>query len=254
MNKPIFKILPAVVLWIFTACEAEHSGYLFSSEAAYPIDSLVVQSPATQQHIIAEMEAAKENFEATEEGQELYRQKEKFLETIDSLNTVIDNLIEELYAIEDQLYELDPDSDEYAELEREYYRLDAEIRNPEGQVHDIREIYIKDIDKQIAQAIGNIESELVLMRRRLDNHVAYSSSGIDKMDGTAPLIYTIAGIKVEGKGDAGKFSDYVSVMGSGRFLIGWDENIPLGRYVISLYVENEGWKDLLPDVFTVVVE
>ena len=58
MKKLIIAIILGTVLM---ACEQEQVGYLFSSEAAYPIDSLVVLNAGTlQQTIDVQNRASKE--------------------------------------------------------------------------------------------------------------------------------------------------------------------------------------------------
>lgn len=255
MNRIIFTILSGISILIFTACEKEHPGYLFSNEAAYPIDSLVVYTPASQKNMIAEMKATKENFDNTEEGIALNRKKAELNELLRNLQEQYDSLRNEMWDIDDLMYEAEEreDWDEYDRLEAEYNKVRQQWKAVENLKWDVQYQQLPEIDEQIQSAIGNIESEIVLLQRRLENHVAYTTSVIDKIQGTAPLIYTIAGTRAE-QGDADRFAPYLSVMGGGRIIVEWDEHIPVGRYVISLYVENEGWKDLLADVYTIIVK
>ena len=265
MNKIIFTIVWGCLVGLFVACEEENPGYLFSDQAAYPEDSLVVLTPASLKQSIADMKKAKEDFQSTEEGRKLYEQITELETRKDAEMFILYGEDREPYSYNDGL-ELTLDDlswnlnygDDYLPIKDEAYFAYEAVKTVfdsiSGIVWDIDYMYIPDIEEQIKSNIGNIDTEIVLFQRRLDNKVAYTSSSIDQLQGTAPLIYSIAAVKAEGEGDAEKFADYLSVMGSGRFLISWDDDIPVGRYVISLYVENEGWKNLLADVFTVIVK
>lgn len=256
MNKIIYTIIGGVIACLFAACEAEHPGYLFSSEAAYPIDSLVVLTPASQQQTLAAMQEIKKNFEKTEEGKILFQKKTELQTQLANLQVQSNELQEKMWDLEDAAYDAEDagNFDEADLLWEEREKVRQQKKAIDNTAWGIKYEQIPEIEEQIEAAIGNIESEIVLMQRRLDKNVAYTSSVIDKIKGTAPLIYSIAEIKVPDEGDADKFTDYVSVMGGGRFIVEWDENIPVGRYIISLYIENEGWKDLLPEAFTIIVK
>lgn len=255
MKKIIFILLGGVMALLFAACEKENPGYLFTSEASYPIDSLVVQTPARQQAVIDEMNNTIANYENSEAGKVLGDQKKALQKTADEQKAIYDDLRDErddLMDASDDAY----DAGDYDESDRLYdlaIAKDEEVKAARKEYYATLDL-IDEIDEQIEAAIGNIETEVVQLQRRLVNGVAYSSSVIDQLQGTAPLIYSIANIEAKGQGNVEKFTPYLSVIGGGRFIVEWDENIPVGRYVISLYVENEGWKNLLPAIFTIIVE
>lgn len=256
MNKLVIIIILGITGLMFTACEEEHPGYLFSSEAAYPIDSLIVLTPASQQQTLKTMQETKTNFEKTEEGKALFQKKTELQTQLADLQDQSDELRDKIWDLEDAAYDAEDagNFDEADRLWEEREEVRQQKKPIDNAIWSIRYEQIPEIEDQITAAIGNIESEIVLIQRRLEKKTAYTTSIIDKVKGTAPLIYSIAGIKALDEGDADRFADYVSVMGGGRFIITWDENIPVGRYIISLYVENEGWKNLLPEVFTIIVK
>lgn len=252
MKKLIIAIILGTVLM---ACEQEQVGYLFSSEAAYPIDSLVVLNAGTLQQTIDGMKEAKDNFEQTEEGKVLYGKIGMFEERADSLQgeetKVRDQRDELTWYIEDYEDVL-PEAtlDSLWDLVSELDALRKEIRNQKWDVQDV----VDELKKDVEAAIGSIEQDLAVLQRLKDNHATYSTSVIEGIKGTEPLIYSIAEIKVIGQGDAGKFAPYLSVMGGGRIVVDWDDKIPPGRYLLSLYVENEGWKYVLKDKYTIIVK
>lgn len=252
MKKLIIAILIGAGLM---SCEQEHVGYLLSSEAAYPVDSLVVYNAVTLEQTITKMQDDMEHFQQTEEGKILYEKIAACQFKYDSLMAEAKELKKKRTELDDYIWE-NEDKLPAEEVERLYELYDSMgsmIQDLEGQAR-VPFDQIKLLEEEIEAAIGTISQDLADLQSLQKNHATYTTSPIDGIKGTEPLIYTIAEIKVIGEGDAGKFAPYLSVMGGGRIVISWDDKIPVGRYLISLYVENEGWKDLLEDKFTIIVK
>lgn len=237
------------------SCEQEHVGYMLSSEASYPVDSLIVYNAVTLEQTIADMQNAMDHFQQTEEGKILY-------EKIDAQQFAYDSLTTEKNKVKKRRTDLDDYISEHEDILPEntvdslyalYDALGLVIKDLEKQAREPWD-QIKLLKEEVEMAIGTIGKDLADLQVLQKNHATYTTSPIDGIKGTEPLIYTIAEIKVIGEGDAGKFAPYLSVMGGGRIVVDWDDKIPIGRYLISLYVENEGWKNLLKDKFTIVVK
>lgn len=237
------------------SCEQEHVGYMLSDEASYPIDSLVVYNAVTLEQTIVKMQDDIEHFQQTEEGKILYAKIDAQQFTYDSLMTEVKewkkkrtDLDDYIGANEDILPEKTVDSlyDLYDSMGPVIQGLERQAREPLEQ--------IRLLEEEVEAVIGTIGRELADLQSLQKNHATYTTSPIDGVKGTEPLIYTIAEIKVIGEGDAVKFAPYLSAMGGGRIVVSWDDQIPVGRYLISLYVENEGWKNLLKDAFTIIVK
>lgn len=76
---------------------------------------------------------------------------------------------------------------------------------------------------------------------------------MDGIEGTQPILFTIHSVATEG-GDVSQFLKDVKVRGNGTFDVSFNNVIPAGTYKITLKVENEGYSDILKDVFTIVVQ
>lgn len=94
---------------------------------------------------------------------------------------------------------------------------------------------------------------------RATNGAPWVSLPIEGVSGTAPVNFEYVSVKVSDGGDAAKF-DAVRKAGHldvrGGLLRITQEGVrmlPLGAYTISLRVYNEGYSNLLSDVFTFVV-
>lgn len=76
---------------------------------------------------------------------------------------------------------------------------------------------------------------------------------IEGVQGTQQIYISIKEIKnTDGNGD--RLFQYLKVRGDGTFEIPLHHNIPMGRYMISLNLKNEGWSKDLNDCFTIIVK
>ena len=82
------------------------------------------------------------------------------------------------------------------------------------------------------------------------NWVSYP---IDGVQGTYPMYMKIYAVRTEESGDTAKFLAETKVRGDGTFDIPFDNEIPAGKYIVTLKVENEGYSAILTDIFTVWV-
>lgn len=86
---------------------------------------------------------------------------------------------------------------------------------------------------------------------RIARKYNWISYPIDGIVGTQPMYMSIASVKEENGGDVQKFIEEVKVRGNGTFDVPFGHQIPEGKYIITLKVENEGYSALLPDIFTI---
>lgn len=88
---------------------------------------------------------------------------------------------------------------------------------------------------------------------RIEKKYNWISYPIDGVQGTYPMYMTIHTVRTEGGGDVAKFLAEVKVRGDGTFDVPFENGIPVGKYIITLKVENEGYSAVLPDIFTIWV-
>ncbi|AUP80178.1 hypothetical protein [Flavivirga eckloniae] len=91
-------------------------------------------------------------------------------------------------------------------------------------------------------------------QQRIDNDVPWVTLPIQGIQGTAPILMSIYDVKSETTFDLEKFKEEVTVRGNGVIQVPLNNTIPPGSYLISLKVDNEGYSDIVPDVFTIIIE
>ena len=55
-------------------------------------------------------------------------------------------------------------------------------------------------------------------------------------------------------GDAAMFKSFLKIRGGGRMEFPLKVSVPVGHYLVSVRVSNEGYSEVIPDVFTFIVE
>lgn len=80
------------------------------------------------------------------------------------------------------------------------------------------------------------------------------SEPLQGFDGTKPIFITIKEVVATEGGDINQFLNDVDLRGDGTFDIPLDHKIPIGRYVVSLNIKNEGYTKYLNSIFTVIVK
>lgn len=250
------KILAIIGLWlatgIFSSCDKPDIGYLITEGAKYPIDSLVIMTlPRLEQEILI-LQDKKENFEQTPEGQALIKKKKE-------LEAQVVKLEEEMTVVQNKIWDIDDKIDaggltdeEIALLQEEREQLRRyKIHDLEGARWEIRQ-EIKAIEEEMQDA-ASIDEEIQIIQRRINKGIPWTTSNIDGVLGTQPMTYRIIGISST-DGDVTAFSKCLSIMGGGRFIVEWkDTPLPVGRYVVSIEVSNEGYVTELPEAFTFIV-
>ena len=88
---------------------------------------------------------------------------------------------------------------------------------------------------------------------RVLRDIPWVSSAIEGIEGTPPILVSIKSITTD-EGDIEKLSTYLSVRGNGMLQIPVKNDIPAGRYKISLTFTNEGRSQDVNDCFTIIVK
>lgn len=81
---------------------------------------------------------------------------------------------------------------------------------------------------------------------------SWVSTPIEGVDGTLPIYVSINDIESE-DGDISKLKTVLTVRGDGTFEMPLYHDTPVGRYIISLTFENEGYSKNLHNCFTIIV-
>ncbi len=82
----------------------------------------------------------------------------------------------------------------------------------------------------------------------------WMSTPIEGVEGTAQIFVSIQGIREEGGGSVAEALEQIKVYGDGTFEVPLRHTIPVGRYVISLNFQNEGYSQNVHDCFTIIVQ
>lgn len=90
-------------------------------------------------------------------------------------------------------------------------------------------------------------------KNRFDKKIHWVSSAIQGIDGTSPIYITIHSVRTDGAGDIAKFLKSTVLRGNGQFDVDFENEIPIGKYIVTIKVKNEGYTEILDDVFTVEV-
>lgn len=93
----------------------------------------------------------------------------------------------------------------------------------------------------------------VLDEIRIENNAPWVSDGIQGVEGTLQIFYEIANVR-SSDGDAQKMLDELIIRGGGVFNLPLENDVPVGHYLISIRIYNEGYSFIKNDVFTIIVE
>lgn len=254
--KRISIIIGILTVWlVFTGCQGPTVGYLITEDVTYPIDSMVVMTyPRLEQEII-NLEKAKIDFDLSEEGKAILKKKEELEAKSAIYEHKTDSISEIMWEIDDQMWELGPNDEQYAILEKLYNEL-LDARHELYRQWDEIDEQIKEVMQVRNEVIGNIEHEILLLQRRVQDTIPWTSSPVEGVMGTEPIIYSIARITGEDATKTSLFTKYLTIIGGGRFILHWSktELLPAGRYEISIQVTNEGYSRIIDNVFTFIVK
>lgn len=89
---------------------------------------------------------------------------------------------------------------------------------------------------------------------RLKKKAHWVSPAIQGVQGTAPMFMSIQDVRTEGGGDVSTFLKYTTLRGNGQFDVDFENDIPIGKYIVTIKVANEGYTAVLEDIFTIEVK
>lgn len=86
------------------------------------------------------------------------------------------------------------------------------------------------------------------------NKADWVSAPLQGFTGTPPINVTIHNVTSSDGGDVAVFMKEAMLRGNGAFVVPVENNIPVGRYVVSLQLKNEGHSAVLNSFFTVIIK
>lgn len=255
--RKVTYILILGYLLLFAACHDITVGYLFTDEAAYPVNKMEIYNITNK---IAELQGLLDQF--NEEAASLKAD-------YDRLNAILTEKTNELETysktvitpIEDSLKMVSISEDKKKELENHLAEVELVAEAIKAE-KDVAEQAVWDAQKKIddkADSMG-IDSPVLVAKQiaELENRVFYkapwTTSVIQGVLGTEPLMYDVVDIKNENAENAEKFRKYITAIGGGRLNVNQNVDVPAGEYIISIRVSNEGREKVLADAFTFIVK
>lgn len=104
--------------------------------------------------------------------------------------------------------------------------------------------------------------DTMIIRKQLDpikdayrkmNNAPWVSPKCQGVDGTAPVLFEVVDV-TSADGDANLFKSLLNIRGGGRMEFPLQAAVPVGRYIVTVRVSNEGYSHIIPEVFTFIVE
>lgn len=244
-------------LFLFTGCHDITVGYLFSDEAVYPVNKMEIYNIPGK---ITELQGMLDRF--NEEAAPLKAE-------YDRLNAILTEKTTELETYNKTIISPIEDSLKLASIS-ESKKQELELR-----LEQVRPVYEamrveRDAAEQAAwnaqQAVNNkatsiglaspvlVEKQITELNNRKFYGAPWTTSVIQGVLGTEPLMYDVAGVKNEKAENAEKFRKYLTAIGGGRLNVDQDVDVPAGEYIVSVRVSNEGRSKVLEDAFTFIVK
>lgn len=255
--KKVTYLLILGYLFLFAGCHDITVGYLFTDEAAYPVNKMEIYNIPNK---IAELSSVLKQF--NEEAAPLKAE-------YDRLNTILTEKTNELQnyqttvitPIEDSLKMVSISEDKKMELEKRLAEVSliAEAMNTEKAVvtQAVWDAQKKIDDKADSMGIASpvlVEKQIAELENRVFYKAPWTTSVIQGVLGTEPLMYDVVGVKNEKAENAEKFRKYITAIGGGRLNVNQNVDVPAGEYIISVRVSNEGREKVLADAFTFIVK
>ena len=89
---------------------------------------------------------------------------------------------------------------------------------------------------------------------RIENDAPWLTYPIQGIIGTQPMSFSIEDVKGASEQVKNLIIEKVTVDGAGRLYISLDAGIPVGEYILSLRVNNEGQTRYLNDIFRLIIK
>lgn len=269
MNTYTIYLTLFFAFFALAGCEKEHTGYLFTDDARYPIDSLkIIRYEDYNKEVIRLEEQLNgysgEILDSLNAYRAIEAEEEKINEELGRLEDIMNKRGEALYAYLDQFAdESDADPERVKELtenaEQAYevwatYQM--EVYDPVYQIRNRIERKIKALCAEAGlETPFAISRQLEELRKQQSLDIPWTTSCIEQLLGTEPITYTLVNIRSDrGEEAAADFGQYLTVIGGGRMYVDAKVNSPAGKYIVSLRVSNEGYSVVLPDIFTFILQ
>lgn len=144
--------------------------------------------------------------------------------------------------------------------------VEMEVRNEDYYDEELREYYMEYLNCTLEELLALYEQlgiyPTITVReegedaKRAKLGFPWTSTSIQGIDGTKPILASIKNVRAENGDEESviKLMEYLTMRGDGTFSIPIEHDIPIGRYVISLTFQNEGWSKDVDDCFTIIVK
>lgn len=238
-------------------CHEVTVGYLRADHAEYPIDSLCIYDAVNVQKQIDELEQQKMSprdslLIARDSLKNLGHDKSMessayFFATLRPLELKLEGID----SVANRPY-FDEVKAEFLVAKAKYDKMEEEVENINYEYQEVME-KLDNLDPGSDLVAESVQEKLKSLNARLKKEIAWTTSEIEGVDGTAPLIFEIAGVWAEEGGDAGMFREELKIHGGGWMEVPFENRFPAGRYHVSVRVKNEGYSRTLENAFTFIV-
>lgn len=235
-------ILLVIAIWGFVGCHDVTVGYLRTTYAKYGIDSLHVGVGSLN----AQIEEMEIQYPPLKEWREADIRAAELEPVIDDYYREIDDLYAELEELDEEF-----DADRIAEIEERLEEVDgviAEYERPWDIPYEMEDEGYCTYDE--AEVLYN---QYLSYFSTIEQGLPWTTATIEGVLGTEPIQYSIANVTSEG-GDAEVFRNELVIYGGGRMQLPFECKAPSGKYHVSILVENEGYSNLLENVFTFIID
>lgn len=248
--KRILYLLIVGCSIFFSSCEDVEVGYLETDVAGYSVDTLYLYN------IEARLEELKASWDLLyEAGGQYYEEslwwQEEYARRLQARYDFEDEV---LYPLEDA-YDANPTPELEEQLDAAYDRydeLEAARREARNNWYDADDEFIA-----IAESMGLDYEDLLENIGKHENIIQYKipwmTLPIEGVLGTEPMTYSISSVYNENPENARLFQESLSIIGGGRMYVSQDVEAPVGTYVVSIAIKNEGQSVVLENVFTFIV-
>ncbi|MDE7074201.1 MAG: hypothetical protein K2O69_04020 [Odoribacter sp.] len=252
-----------LALLALTSCEKEHTGYLFTENAKFPINTLTLFRQESYQNTVNRLETQLNSYtgEIADSLKTLQVLEEKEAEIEREVETLEKIALKEAAAYYAYIEEIGEDARARELFQKAKEAQDKQLAK-ERVLASHQELVNKN-QKKIAELCKaqnlenpiNIRQELKELKKQFQSDIPWTTSCIEQLLGTEPIIYTLESLHSDqGEAAAADFAKYLTVIGGGRMYVDTKVNSPAGKYVVSLRVSNDGYSVVLPDAFTFILQ
>lgn len=252
--KRIIYLLVLSCPFLISSCEDLEVGYLVTDTAGYTIDSLYLYDVEKK---LEELTPIWDQF--MDEAGPLMEEKAEWEKKRDEILAARDAVDDEMSEVEQALkLATDPTiiqelKNRLDELDMLAYDLYMEWDDADYEVWMLNQ-NIEDLasDMGIENSTA-FKNQIAKLQNRIKYDIPWVTSPMEMVLGTQPMVYSIADVKNENPENAKLFWESLTIMGGGRMYVAYDVKAPVGRYVVSVRIENEGQTRVLNDVFTFIL-